>query len=68
MDNGTGISKDNLPYIFENFYRVPSNHHQVKGHGLGLTYVKSIIEKHKGWCKMESEYGKGSTLYLAWPV
>ncbi|MES2275641.1 MAG: HAMP domain-containing sensor histidine kinase [Bacteroidota bacterium] len=67
-DNGTGIKADNLPHIFEKFYRVPSSHHHTKGHGLGLSYVKSIIEKHKGWCKMESEYGKGSTLYLAWPV
>jgi signal transduction histidine kinase len=67
-DNGTGIKADNLPHVFEKFYRVPSSHHHIKGHGLGLSYVKSIIEKHKGWCKMESEYGKGSTLYLAWPV
>lgn len=67
-DSGMGIRADNLPYIFEKFYRVPSAHHKTKGHGLGLSYVKSIIEKHKGWCKMESEFGKGSTLYLAWPV
>ncbi|SDE14419.1 Signal transduction histidine kinase [Mucilaginibacter pineti] len=67
-DSGTGISAGNLPHIFEKFYRVPSSHHHTKGHGLGLSYVKSIIEKHKGWCKMESEFGKGSTLYLAWPL
>lgn len=66
-DKGAGVSTTHLPYIFEKFYRVPSKHH-IKGHGLGLSYVKSIMEKHDGWCKMESELGKGSTLYLAWPL
>jgi two-component system phosphate regulon sensor histidine kinase PhoR len=67
-DKGLGIVTADLPYIFEKFYRVPSKKHHIKGHGLGLSYVKSILEKHQGWCKMESEFGKGSTLYLAWPV
>jgi two-component system phosphate regulon sensor histidine kinase PhoR len=67
-DKGAGISNVHLPYIFEKFYRVPSKQYHIKGHGLGLSYVKSIIEKHHGWCKMESEFGKGSTLYLAWPI
>jgi len=67
-DNGLGIHTENLPFVFEKFYRVPNASHHIKGHGLGLSYVKSIIEKHRGWCKMESEFGKGSTLYLAWPI
>ncbi len=67
QDKGMGISSAHLPYVFEKFYRVPSKNH-IKGHGLGLNYVKSIVEKHKGWCKIESEFGRGSTLYLAWPI
>jgi two-component system phosphate regulon sensor histidine kinase PhoR len=55
-DKGSGINTADLPYIFEKFYRVPSEEHTIKGHGLGLSYVKSILEKHRGWCKMESEF------------
>ncbi|MFA6083311.1 sensor histidine kinase [Mucilaginibacter sp.] len=69
MDNGIGIAQKDLPMVFEKFYRVPTgDSHPIKGHGLGLNYVKSIIEKHKGWYKIESEYGTGSTLTLAWPI
>ncbi|MBK0379977.1 sensor histidine kinase [Mucilaginibacter segetis] len=68
-DNGIGISSEALPRVFEKFYRVSSgDKHFVKGHGLGLSYVKSIIEKHHGWYKAESEYGQGTKLTLAWPV
>lgn len=68
-DNGIGIAANDLPLVFEKFYRVPSgNQHLVKGHGLGLSYVKSIVERHKGWCKIESELGKGTTFSLAWPI
>jgi len=68
-DNGIGISTHHLPLVFEKFYRVSAgNSHPVKGHGLGLNFVKGIIEKHKGWYKLESEYGSGSTLTLAWPL
>ena len=68
-DDGIGISKENIPYLFEKFYRVPTgNMHQVKGHGLGLNYVKNIVERHRGWCRMESEYGRGSKMILSWPL
>lgn len=64
-DDGMGIAANDLPYIFDKFYRVPSgNVHKVKGHGLGLSYVKSIMEKHGGWCAVESRPGKGSTFKL----
>jgi len=67
-DNGIGILKENIPYLFEKFYRVSTNMHRVKGHGLGLSYVKSIIERHKGWVKAESEYGKWTKMITAWPI
>ena len=68
-DDGIGISKENIPYLFEKFYRGPTgNVHQVKGHGLGLNYVKNMVERHNGWCRMESEYGRGSKMILSWPL
>jgi two-component system phosphate regulon sensor histidine kinase PhoR len=68
-DNGTGITSSNLGLVFEKFYRVPTgNRHQIKGHGLGLSYVKSIVERHGGSCHIESTPGKGTTLTLNWPI
>ena len=64
-DNGIGIAHDKLPYIFDKFYRVTDgNKYTVKGYGLGLFYVKSLMEKMGGTVAVESELGKGTTFYL----
>lgn len=68
-DKGQGMSKQAAKYIFDKFYREHTGDlHNVKGHGLGLAYVKSIVEYHQGSIYVESEKGKGSTFFIKLPI
>lgn len=68
-DNGIGIAKEYERKIFEKFFRVPNgNHHDVKGYGLGLSYVSYIVQRHSGHIEVKSERGKGSTFSIKLPL
>jgi len=68
-DNGIGMPKKSLKYIFHEFYRVPTgNIHNQKGQGLGLVYVKQIVDLHGGSISVKSEPDMGSTFIIALPI
>ena len=68
-DTGVGIAAEDLPFVFERFYRTDrSRQHGSGGRGLGLSIVKQIVEAHQGQAWAESDEGVGSCFYFRLPV
>lgn len=69
MDKGVGIAPQYQKKVFDKFFRVPTgNLHPVKGFGIGLTYLKSIVELHDGSIELQSKIGKGTTFIITLPT
>ena len=68
-DNGIGISKEYQNNVFKNLFRVPTgNIHEVRGFGLGLYYVKTIVDQFGGHIELNSELGEGSNFKIFFPT
>ena len=68
-DNGSGIAEEYQAKIFEKFFRIPQgDQHNIKGYGLGLSYVKEIVRTHGGNIIVESARGNGSSFIITIPV
>jgi two-component system phosphate regulon sensor histidine kinase PhoR len=68
-DHGIGLKPDDRKHVFEKYYRVPTgNRHDVKGFGLGLSYVKMMVEAHGGTIGLYSQYGEGTQVELIFPI
>lgn len=68
-DDGPGVPKEYLPYLYDKFFRVPNgNKHRIKGFGLGLGYCKQIMELHNGNISIKNNHNKGCVVILSFPV
>ncbi|MFZ5910783.1 MAG: ATP-binding protein [Chloroflexota bacterium] len=68
QDNGIGIAQEDIPHVFEGFYRGKSGQEAASGHGIGLAVSRQIVEAHDGTIAVESEPGKGTTFFICLPI
>jgi len=68
QDSGIGIKEENIPYLFDRFYRVDDARHQeVEGTGLGLAIVKQVVDLHEGKIEVESKWNEGTGFKISLP-